>query len=247
MNTQRNFFIVLAIIMISGFSAYAVNTPDSGKLIVKVEQTDIHALQLQLANLLDLRTEVRISDTSGKLWYKEVVKKETGFGKKFNLTIIPEGNYILSVKNEADSYLQAFAKNETVVAFFQDEVEYEKTKQMARLVSGNAASSYPLMTKINTTEDQAITLQLANLLQEIATIKLNKMRGSCQWAQTVENETGMTKKFSMESTANGEYYFLVHHKSTIVMQFFTVEDGDVQLGKFQRLDLGRDVVKLTSK
>lgn len=85
-------------LMSLALSVSANNNPD-GKLRVKSQVVDNHAIVIQLINLQQVATSVTIKDLDGDTTYfQETVRKHNGYLRKINLENLANGRYLVQVK-----------------------------------------------------------------------------------------------------------------------------------------------------
>ena len=94
--------------------------PPGAQLIVRFEKgVAPNTIQVQVANLQKTRTRIAIQDLSGKVWYSEYVVKEDGYAKNLNLSGMPEGQYVVFVKNARTQCSKTFRYAAGEIVFFE--------------------------------------------------------------------------------------------------------------------------------
>lgn len=77
--------------------AFAMTAPDADPLITR-SSIDGHSLQLALANLEGISTEVTITALdNGDRHFRELVKKHNGYRSGFDLADLDAGRYVITV------------------------------------------------------------------------------------------------------------------------------------------------------
>ena len=120
MKSTQNFLLVLLFFfLLFATNSFATNDPGNrARMIFYVNKITPKNIQLNLANLLDLKTSIQIKGVNGKTWFQENVRKEAGYAKNFNLNKLPEGDYFLIVEREEDKVIQFFSYGETGIALY---------------------------------------------------------------------------------------------------------------------------------
>lgn len=96
-------FLALCLAMSSFAFASTSNNADDNP-IFRVKPVETKAIQVNLANLQQVTTSISLTDLSGKTFFKETIRKHNGYAKKFDLEKIPNGRYVLTVKQDGESY-----------------------------------------------------------------------------------------------------------------------------------------------
>ena len=222
MKTQRSFVALLCLVMASIFTANGKPLHEPEKMIVRLENIGPDAIGLQMANLLQLRTKVCITDLDGRPWFKEYVQKENGYAKKLNLAGMPSGEYLLSVQNEQECFVRAFAKRETGIVFFQ---------------APSVEVKSPVITHFSTPGPQTIGVQLANLQGKNTSVQLNTIDGVVVVNDSVNGQTGYAKKFNLTGLESGAYCYVVRTGGLVQVQIFRFRPEGLVLDELQLLEL----------
>ena len=103
---MRNLLSLAFCICGLGLSAATLPAGEDGPTVRST--TDGHQLTLRLYNLEQKTAEVEITPlTNGTdVLYAEQVKAHNGFAQQINLSELPNGRYLLTVKHEEQTYRQ---------------------------------------------------------------------------------------------------------------------------------------------
>jgi len=236
MKTQRNLFIALILTIVTSFAFTAFAYEGMDRMIIRVEQSDYNAIDVQLANLQKVRTEVNITDVKGKIWFQEYAWGVHGYAKTLKLEEMPPGEYVLLIRNRHQRYVQVFAKAEGFVVFFE-RVDEPRRGAVARLASNKPAyDSRMLISRYTIDGPRGVNIQMANLLDKKTVIQLKGMSGNTLYEEAIEGENGYAKRINLEKVANGNYYFLVHTGNTVQVQFLCINSKSLELRERQQLE-----------
>lgn len=102
---MKRFSLFLAMCLaISSFAfAGTSSTPDEDP-IFRVKPIESKSFQVTLANLKKTTTSISLTNLSGTTFFKETIKKHNGYSKKLNLNKLPNGRYVLTVKQNGEKY-----------------------------------------------------------------------------------------------------------------------------------------------
>lgn len=242
MRPQNLLLVALVLAVATAFSQPVQTGPDpqmKGKLIINVDKGDqVKTIDIHLANLQKERTQIALQHVNSDLVYSEWVWGEHGFAKKINLNGMPEGEYVLFVRNKNIAYAQAIAMDDEDLALF-------KTPQTeAGDIPGVALVSYSsfnrkgrLIARFNVEDKGVLGLRLANLRGEPALVRLNNMGMGLVMEQRIDAKYGFAQKMNLEGMTPATYYLYIQTPDAVVMQFMTYTDkGDLILNGTQRLD-----------
>ncbi len=111
-------FLVVATFMVSAnaFANLPVAEEDKG-MIINVDQVADKQFVLHLANLEKQVTLIQIEDLKGRVYFNERVRNHNGYARKINLKKIPEGRYILSIKQDQKNFAQVMVVQDNKVVF----------------------------------------------------------------------------------------------------------------------------------
>jgi Secretion system C-terminal sorting domain len=228
MKTTYRFFLILALLSTS-FRLTAHPDNDAGEMLVKIKKSSALSFTLQLANLQNQLTEVKLVDVNGKDWYIETLQRERGYIKTLNLSKVPEGIYILTIENNGQKYMQAINKDENDFAFFEDASDNKTSDALALLTSSTSKKEIGLITKIKVAQPFHVSISLANLLNKNGLVQLNSLGGDCLMKDKVENVHGYAKLVNVLGMNTGTYYFLIRTEGSVQIQFFTLTKNGVIL------------------
>lgn len=225
MKTQRTIIAAFVLMIAATFTLNANTEP--GKMIVRLKQTSADILYLQVANLQEARTHVCLTDLQGKIWFSEYVWNENAYAKNLDLDGMPEGEYVLFVKNKLDQHIQPFARNSYDITFF------ETAKESATVVqtSAKGAKTGQLICRIHPTSKESLTVQLANLRKENTSILLNNLKSVPVIQEQVTDQNGYNKSFNLKGIDSGTYYFVIRTENTVQLQFFNKNSKGIQMAE----------------
>lgn len=98
MKTMKKVMLTIMMVMISTLVIANDNEPT-----VKVENVRAKSIAVIAYDLGGVKTDIQLRSATGKVLYTETVKSGQNFGKKLELSAIPNGEYTLEVEN-AESY-----------------------------------------------------------------------------------------------------------------------------------------------
>ncbi len=247
MKAQRNIITAMLFLLISSFSFSMHANEEARDMIVRITKLNGNTINIQLANLQQERTQVSIADLHGQFWFSEIITKEYGFAKQFDLSIIPTGTYIVYVRNAGEKHVKTFAKYKDDLAFFDTSNTTTSNQAFAQLTSSQAKSTNRLITRITASDAYNVDVQLANLLNKKAKIQLNQLGGLYLVKEQVSGKAGYAKTFNCLGLAKGDYYLLVQTQKSTLIQFFTINKDGIEMGEEQRLDGHRSNLSWATK
>lgn len=98
MKTMKKLMLTIMMVMISTLVIANDNEPT-----VKVENVKAKSLAVIAYDLGGVKTDIQLRSATGKVYYTETVKSGQNFGKRLELSSVPNGEYTLEVEN-AESY-----------------------------------------------------------------------------------------------------------------------------------------------
>ena len=81
-------------------SSFASPNPDSEHLIMRVNSGDAKSINITLANLQQVTTNLALKSIDGKVYYVDTIRKHNGYGKNLSLHKVPKGRYLLTVSQK---------------------------------------------------------------------------------------------------------------------------------------------------
>ena len=200
-------------------------------------------IEVQLANLQKKRTQVAIQDVHGKLWFSEYIDAEDGYTKKLNLTGMPDGAYLCFVQNKSDRHTRAFRLTQTTLTFF----EPSGPSNSGAGVLVHTGGSRPCIARIAAAADPVIRLQLANLDQQDALIRLVALGDGIAFEQKVTGEYGYAKQLNLKGMPPGRYFLYIKIGDASLIQYIRFEPDGLQLEEIQRLEQSERGALATTK
>lgn len=173
-------------------------------------------IDIQLANLQKLTTEVVLQDLDGKYWYSEQIWKQDGYYKRLNLNGMPNGHYICYVKNRNVLHTQSFCLNETDLEFY----ESTGTGNLVKAFTVRTGDKRPVVVWITSEDAGTICLQLANLQEQETLIRLNVLGDGIAFQQRVSREQAVAENIHLEGMYSGVYFLHLKIGNASVIQFF---------------------------
>lgn len=247
MKTQRNFLIVLILALTTSISLQAKVNPDTGAMIIRIDNANNQSLSVQIANMQKQRTLISIVNMDGQRCFLEVVRKKNGFAKNFNLSNLPAGNYMVSIKSKIESYARLFEKSEKSITFFQTNEQYKNGDGQVILAGNKNAPGQSLITHFSKTDAQSVGVQLANLEGTKAEINLKFFSGAMVATDTVKGKNAYAKSFNLKGMSDGQYYMYIKTQGKTQVQFISIEDGKVVLGDQYVLAQNKEDTNLVAK
>lgn len=230
---KKYLIFLAAFVLATGFNAFA----GSGKMIVKIEKGEnAKTINLRIANLQNLLTNIVLEDMNGAVWFDEYAWGETGYAKKLNLNGMPNGDYVLYVKNREDFHAQAFNVGAVGIAFFKEQMEAKRGNVYAHFATVDLDGKGSLIAHFNAVGDQTLAVRLANFQKRPATIELMGLSSGVQLSEYTIGENGYAKQWNMTGLGNGEYVTYVRTLDTTIALFFRLNENSVELLQLQRME-----------
>jgi hypothetical protein len=230
---KKYLIFLAAFVLATGFNLFAGN----GNMIVKIEKGEqVKTIDLRIANLQGLRTNIVLEDMNGAVWFDEYAWGESGYAKKLNLNGMPNGDYVLYVKNSDDFHAQAFTVGTADIAFFKEQMEAKRGNVYAHLVAFDLGDRGSLITHFNAVGEQTLSVRLANFQKRPAIIELMGLKGGVQLRENAIGENGYAKRWNLSGLGNGEYVTYVRTLDTTVALFFRLNENHIELLQLQRTE-----------
>lgn len=107
--------LLFSLLVCTCVPALAMSAPDTDPLITR-SSIDGYSLQLGLANLEGVRTEVTLTGLdNGDIFYRQLVKKHNGFRSGLDLSDLTAGRYLITVTKGETVRRQVILKTEAGV------------------------------------------------------------------------------------------------------------------------------------
>lgn len=201
--------------------------------IIRISKGDaVKTIDIRLANLQHRNTSVVVQDMEGKCWYSESIWNEDGYTKRLNLNGLPNGYYLCYVKSRNVSYTQSFRLSESDLVF----LEFNGAGNPGTTFAVQTGSKRPALVRITGEKDKAIRLQLANLQEQKAVIRLNILGEGIACQEVVTGEQAFAKNINLNGMADGAYFLYVNIGGGSVIQFIDLSPAGVRLDALERLD-----------
>ncbi len=189
-------------------------------------------IDIRLANLQQQLTSVVLQDMDGKCWYSESIWNEDGYSKRLDLNGMPNGYYLCYVKSRNVSHTQSFRLSESDLVF----LESNGAGNPGTTFAVQTGSKRPALVRITGEKDKAIRLQLANLQEQKAVIRLNILGEGIACQEVVTGEQAFAKNINLNGMADGAYFLYVNIGGGSVIQFIDLSPAGVRLDALERLD-----------
>ena len=88
----------------------------SSDILVTAKITSGKTINLKVANLQMEKTSIRITDLKGdNTFYRDFIKDHNGYGRRLNLSDLPSGKYMLTVKQKDEKAKQIIVVKDNYV------------------------------------------------------------------------------------------------------------------------------------
>ena len=116
---MKKFVILLVAWALATTGGFASAGAKGDKVLVKIEKGDMPGtVVVRLANLENVATYVTLQNAAdGSVCFSQNIIQEEAFATKFNLVVMPYGDYIFCVKNRHHTWIKAFSMNTTDIVF----------------------------------------------------------------------------------------------------------------------------------
>ena len=109
---KRIFFLAALLLGILTMPVFAQAATPEGKILVKVAPKEGKILKINLANLQKEKTVVQLKNLEGSTYFTKVVRNHNGFLRLLNLSQLPKGRYVLSVRQNDEIITQVVVIDE---------------------------------------------------------------------------------------------------------------------------------------
>lgn len=218
------------ILLVAWALTYPVAFAGGGEnMIAKFEKGSVPGkVVLRLANLEKQSTQIAVQSVDGTIWFSKYIRRKSGFATKLDLRRLPDGDYVLFVRNRNGMSAKVFSMAANDIAFFENTSQKSKEGQ--------------LITHFNDMGDLSMGVQLANLQNRPVSIQVVTMGYEQLFSNTISGNNGFAKSFNMSNASEGDYFVHVKAFDATVVQFFKVVGNQLMLGNRQRL--GRPIEEM---
>ncbi len=235
---MKKYLILLATWAFACAITFASGNLRGEKVIVKIEKGDIEkTVVVRLANLEKMTTQVGILDVDGKSWFTDLLWREHGYATKFNMEGMPNGDYVLFIRNRQEIWAQTFNLDVFEIEFFQTPSNEMSDKAVASLAGYFGSDKGRLIACFKEKEGPKFSVQLANLLNEPTRLDIVSINHGTVYSKIIWNENGFHEIMNMVGAENGDYFLYVYAADATLVQFFKiVKSAELKLGALQRLE-----------
>ena len=93
-----------------------------------------------------------------------------------------------------------------------------------------------MIVKVRGEMNRSLSVRVANLKNELTTLRLFSDSGTKIQTENVDNEHAYAKNWNLENVADGNYFLYIDSKETTLIQSISVKGNKVEVGAVQRLD-----------
>jgi hypothetical protein len=162
---------------------------------------------------------------------------KTATPSTLNLQGMPEGDYLLEIKNRDNRHIQAFSISANDIAFFKEQPgSGTERKGIAQLVSCHPKAKGKLVTHFTVAGDRTLGVQLANLQMKPTILRMVSFETGTMLNKEVAGQHGYAEKWNMEGMADADYFFYVRSVDASVLMYFQLDGNRVELKGIQRLE-----------
>lgn len=216
---------------------FAASANPTDRMIVRIEKTDAaKTIHLHLANLENKRTNISLIDVNGVGWYFEAIRKQNGFATNLDLSGLPIGDFVLLVECNGSQHVQAMSISEGEITFFNTPHGKDRQNGVAVLTSNASEEKGKLITHFSKESKQQASIQLANLLEQPASISLVSPTHGMMLFKDIDGENGYCGIWNLKGMFAGVYFFYVQSSDATVIQFFELKADSIEFKAMQRLE-----------
>ena len=204
---------------------------------VSIEQgKDFKSLDVRMINLNRNTTEVTIQAFTGKVWFRKYLTRDDGFAARLKLDGMPEGDYIVYVKQRDNLWMEAFTLYPDQVVLFDNPAQGNTLEPQARFVSETTEFKGRMIAKFDSNHEMNINVRLANLQSRPTMVKLMCMGGLIHHRQKVKGHDGYAIPYNMEGMLPSPYCIYINGYDATVIQCFDVTDEGIALMEVRRME-----------
>lgn len=201
---------------------------------VKIEKGDASkTLVVRIANLDKLDTEIGIQSTEGRVWYSDYLYWKSDFATKINLSVVPDGDYVLYVRNYAEMWVQTLSVNGSGLDFFETPHSEKRIGPgIASLISYHPGRESTPIARFSKDGLQKVGLLLLNLEMQPARINIVEIGSDRVYSQSVNGQRGISTVLNMTGLMPDGYFIYIHTADATFVQFFKLTEEDLSLGDY---------------
>ena len=109
---------LLSLALLLPLSAFAA-TPGNPHLRMDTKEVAGKVVRVQLVNLQQEAAQITLQEIDGSVLYEHTVRKHNGFNLDLNMAKLPEGRYVLTVKQDDTVRSQVIAISNGTMMFSQ--------------------------------------------------------------------------------------------------------------------------------
>ncbi len=239
----KHTLLIAALILLSSWCSTARNADNHP--IMRIEKSHLsQSIEVQLANLQQQTTRIALQDLEGTVWFSESVSKQNGYSKKLDLNGMPEGRYLCLVQHPEGRQARAFRLHQGEVQFF----EQLEAGNFGTPLLVHTGSARPCIVRMSTDGPKALRVQLTNLQQQDARIRISSVGGGAVFHTKISGEAGYAQNINLEGLEPGTYILDLKMHKTQLIRYIQVTANTIQLEQQQeRLELSGDSGSDTAK
>ncbi len=228
--------LLLTTLLVSTASIFASSGEE---MIVRVKKgPSFKSLFVQLVNLQEQDTRITILDRHGKTWFEETLEADNGYSKLFHLEKVPNGIYFLAIRNKGEQEMRTFQIQPEGLALFEAVIPATSQSSFVRNVGQKRGKPAELITHFTPKEGKVLHVQLANLMEQPASIEFGDLRQPKWFTEDIKSAKGYAKDWKLEGLKNGDYYLLIQTQGRLLIQEFSLQKDQIVLKQQQQLVLG---------
>ena len=232
---KKNFLLLIVWALASAFT-FATGTSAGDNLAVRVEPgDDARSVIVRLANLDMLTTQIGIHDADGHFWLSKFITDEFGYAGRIVLDGLPDGDYILFVRNRNVTRMEVFTMYPDEIVFFDDPAGHPADYAVAANEVFMAPGKGALIARFDAAE-ASLEVRLANLQQRKTQVTLISLGGDGHVNETIRGRYGYACALNMEGMREGTYFVYVDAYDATVVQMFSFEDENIKLEAVRRME-----------
>ncbi len=86
-----------------------------------------------------------------------------------------------------------------------------------------------IIVEVNTIENRAVVLKLANLLQERTIVKIEDLEGQVFYEEVIKNHNGYHKKFNFSEMDSGRFLLKIQRDGEEMVQVIVLKENTLQI------------------
>ena len=160
--------------------ATLISNANDGNIIVKDKITNLTYDYVKEGSILSIK------DTNGLILYKETIKKNGAYAKGFDLTSLPDGNYVFEMDEEVEISIIPFEVT-------NNEVSFKKEKQ--------TIINKPIIIDKN----MKIFLSKLSLKEQPMKVEIYYENGDKVLSEVLDKRQSLSRIYDFRSSVKGEY------------------------------------------